>query len=385
MEATAQHMRRRNAGWLAATMALLLAAGVAQAVTYEYPRLYKDPRALGMGGAGLAVTRGAQGLLSNPATLAGAPRGARTEIPLSLGLGDRVYGFHRELRGALSIDDQIEQYEAVNNVLREYRGHNLHAEAAAFPTVSWRTPRNLTLAAGVLAASKVDARAHQGFGSEGLLEVDWYRLYGPVLGLAHAGNRLDTGAAIKVLNKRSLQRTYSVREIIEVRSGDNGLRFSDDIVEGNAIGIDLGLRYRLAPQDPLRPSLALSLLNVGDMNFHESGVVPMTANLGAAIQPDVPYLGGLTVAVDYRDALGAYPQDQDKRKRLHLGAEAELWRSGRSAFAVRTGLHQGYATAGVELQASVLRLGLATYAEEVGAYGGQDRDRRYVAHIGIDW
>jgi hypothetical protein len=52
---------------------------------------------------------------------------------------------------------------------------------------------------------------------------------------------------------------------------------------------------------------------------------------------------------------------------------------------VQAGLYQGAWTAGASLRLSFLDLAFSTYAEELGAYSGQDDDRRYMASLGFNW
>ena len=57
---------------------------------------------------------------------------------------------------------------------------------------------------------------------------------------------------------------------------------------GSAVAADLGAIYQY--NLIMRPSLAISVLNIGDLDFDERyGSQPMTVNIGAAIQPEVPF------------------------------------------------------------------------------------------------
>ncbi len=378
-------MRQLKKLSLAAAAGLLVLSVSAHAVSYEYPYIYKDPRAMGMGGASVAVGGGTRVIFANPAGLARAQRGFEVELlPLQVGAGDNVGSFFEDLSDALDIDDDSEQRQAVNAVLREYRGRNMHLDASMFPNLSWRGD-TLTLAAGLIGTGKIDARAHQGMGSDGLLEVDAQGIYGPVFGVAYDTEQFSFGGSVKLLTRHLLQRTYSVRELVERSDDDHDEDFSDDVVDGSAVGIDLGVLYKPWLGHPLSPTLGFSLLNVGGMDFGDAGEIPMTANVGLAIQPYVPFISGLTLAVDYVDIFREYPQDEDILKRLHLGAEAMLWRNTWSDFALRAGMYQGYLTAGLELRLTLLTVGFATYAEEVGAYAGQDKDRRYLLTLSMGW
>ena len=52
---------------------------------------------------------------------------------------------------------------------------------------------------------------------------------------------------------------------------------------------------------------------------------------------------------------------------------------------VRAGLYQGYPTFGVDLRLFIVTLNYTTYAEEVGAYAGQDDDRRHLIALNLGW
>jgi hypothetical protein len=84
-----------------------------------------------------------------------------------------------------------------------------------------------------------------------------------------------------------------------------------------------------------------------------------------------------TFAIDYVDIFNQFDQDNDIAKRIRLGVECKFL----DIIFVRAGLYQGYFTAGLNLEARVVRLDLLTYAEEVGAYAGQRADRRYAGRF----
>jgi hypothetical protein len=48
---------------------------------------------------------------------------------------------------------------------------------------------------------------------------------------------------------------------------------------------------------------------------------------------------------------------------------------------LRVGVSQGYFAGGVGIDLWIAKLDLATYAEEVGVFGGQDNNRRYAASL----
>jgi hypothetical protein len=88
------------------------------------------------------------------------------------------------------------------------------------------------------------------------------------------------------------------------------------------------------------------------------------------------FSGGLidiTPALDYRYANRT---DIELGKKIHAGVEVAL-----PLLTLRAGLNQGYYTAGVGLNLGLIHVDAATYGVELGAYPGQQEDRRYVAQF----
>jgi len=140
------------------------------------------------------------------------------------------------------------------------------------------------------------------------------------------------------------------------------------------VAFDLAGQYRM--DLPFSPTVGVAALNLTDLDFGTLGTVPYQLNVGVSIQPKLGPVA-LTLAADWVDVTHNLTADEDGRKRTNLGAEARLWKF----LAVRTGYHQGYYTAGATLDVWVVKVDFATYGEELGAYGGQREDRRYIARI----
>jgi hypothetical protein len=84
----------------------------------------------------------------------------------------------------------------------------------------------------------------------------------------------------------------------------------------------------------------------------------------------------LTFAVDYSHA--NIPVSQEHLpKHLHLGVNLDL-----PLLSVQVGLNQSSLTFGTAFDFGFLRIAAATYAEELGSYAGQRRDRRYLISVG---
>ena len=73
--------------------------------------------------------------------------------------------------------------------------------------------------------------------------------------------------------------------------------------------------------------------------------------------------------------------DQSFGKRVNIGAEVVFF----ERLFLRTGLHQGYWTAGIGMNIWILRINYAYYTEELGAYAGQFADKRHVLEVVLGW
>lgn len=113
----------------------------------------------------------------------------------------------------------------------------------------------------------------------------------------------------------------------------------------------------------------------------------MTVNVGGAYLlrfPDRAFFKQIRLAADYIDLTQAYT-DSSYIKRTRFGADLHLWDNWLSTLNLQAGLYQGHMTAGLDARIGVVRLAYATYAEELGAYSGQDADRRHMLNFAIGW
>jgi hypothetical protein len=147
---------------------------------------------------------------------------------------------------------------------------------------------------------------------------------------------------------------------------------------GTGYAADLGATFTLP--GPVSPSLSVVYRNAGMTSFtHEEGAgAPPPIDPELVIGGAMKISGGLvdiTPALDFRYANRS---DIDVGKKMHIGCEVAL-----PLLSLRAGLNQGYYTAGVGLNLGLIQLDAATYGVELGAYPGQQEDRRYVAQLRI--
>ncbi len=353
---------------------------------YEYPYIYRSPRTMGMAGADVAVGGHVTSVFSNPAGLANLPEGWRF-IPLGLSAGTttRTYDFLMDLDSALSQPDEDEQRQALFALIDDYRGRNIHGQASMVSSLSWRgryRGQEIATTLSYLNSQRFDARAHQGFGGDGLISVHARRLNGLVFGAAWKTGDWSLGLAAKNLRRNRLEEDYSPRELVEIAQADDRT-FTDDFTNGSDNAFDLGLQYRFSLPAIGPGRFGLAVQNLGDLDFGEAGTFPQTTTLGVSLQPPAPAFTRLTLSAEYIDLFHRYPSDEDPIKRTKLGLRWHLFERGRTNLSYSLGLYQGSPTAGIELQTRYAEFSAATYAEEQGAYAGQDQERRYIVGVSL--
>jgi len=146
---------------------------------------------------------------------------------------------------------------------------------------------------------------------------------------------------------------------------------------GSAIGVDFGSLIVLP--GPVSPALSFVYRDIGNTTFSHAegaGAPPPVASemiVGASVAIKVPLIK-ITPAIDYRYIGQSGVQLGEN---INLGVELSL-----PLIDLRGGLSQGYYTAGVGINLlGLLRADVATWAVEMGAYPGQQVDRRYMAQV----
>jgi len=390
-------IRTYSAGAVLVLLAVFFAASTAFAqspTSQEYPYLYKSSRAMGMGGAYTAIGGRVDALFYNPATLINIPRDKGWDVNLlnlSVHVGKNTEQFVKDLQDALDVADTNgngtgdEELKAMNNVLARYQGENLHLSLSDLTAIG-KSYDSFAFAVGGVGVGRLDAMAHQGFGSNGLLEINADATYGAVAGFSmKATDNLYAGLGVKMLNRESLVHSFTAQELIEKQDNlDNYIQ--DDLRrKGSAVGFDAGLLWNFSPDSWWKPSAGLSIMNIGDLDFKDAGKLPMTVNAGIALNPQISWSRSLIIGFDYIDILNNYTQDKDMIKRTRLGAELQLFDIMPVEMSVRAGLYEGSPTYGVDLRLLTFLLSYSRYTEQIGAYAGQDKDTRQVLTFNFGW
>lgn len=381
---------------VAAVVFLLPSITLAQSpTTREYPYIYKSTRAMGMGGAMTAVGGRVDSLFYNPAGLINIPQDKGWEVNLlniSAEYSKDARDFVKDMQNANDTQDlnhdgktDDDKLRAVNDVLARYRGSDLHLRVADFTSIG-KSYDQWAFGIGGIGSGRVDAFTHQGFGADGFLEVNADAFYGGVGGVS-IGVRpnLFAGISVKYLHRENLVHDFTARELIDNQDNLNDYIQQELRKKGNGVGVDAGLIWKFSPDSRLKPSLGVSIMNIGDMKFGDAGSIPQTVNLGIAINPSLTMFRSLTVGADYVDVLNNYKQDKDMAKRLRYGAELQLFDIWPAELALRAGMYENSPTLGFDVRLLFITVSYAMYTEEIGAYAGQDKDKRQLITVNLGW
>jgi hypothetical protein len=197
--------------------------------------------------------------------------------------------------------------------------------------------------------------------------------------------RLSIGAAIKLRARGGIDREFSIDDIEAFQNDEkdsNGKNLDDYVLGGSGYGADIGLLF--TPIKTFEPTFGLSITDLGGTTYKEAklsdtdstGAPPLTlpsVNIGMSLKPLQKDRLYLLTSVD----MHAINQPSSFSKKLNLGTELGYG----SLIKVQAGLYQGYLTAGLQFDVSVLNIRLITYAEELGSVAGYKEDRRYAAQI----
>lgn len=361
----------------------------------EYPYLYKSPRAMGMGGAYTAVGGRTDTLFYNPAGLSNIPEDKGWDtglLHLNAEAGRNSLDFYDDLDKAINVGDvngdgftDDDQQRAVNDVLAQYQGENLHLRFADLTSMG-KNFSGFAVGIAAIGSGRFDGIAHQGLSADGFLELNSDITYGAMTGFSIGiAENLFAGITVKALQRESIIHKFTARELVEHQDNLNNYIMEDLRKKGSAAGFDAGLIWRFAADSWWRPSAGLSALNIGDLDFGDAGAIPMTVNAGIAVNPRISSFRSLIIAADYVDILENFSQDKDIAKRIRYGAELQLFDKLPVEMAVRAGMYEGYPTFGADLRLLIFTMSYTMYSEEVGAYSGQDRDKRQLLTFNIGW
>lgn len=360
-------------------LALCVVAGLLRIVpanAVEMDKLYSGIRPLGMGNAFAAVADDENAAFYNPAglTYVGAEDWKAEILNPKVEVSASALDFKKDAENINTGDTT-----AAVNMMRKYVGKHQHIGASLFPNY---TGHNLEI--GVLGKMSMDAEVNSP--AYPVLLADLKTDMGLIVAIGYSflEERLRTGVTLKYLQRKRFYREFTA---VDIANNGTTYNFNDNVKTASAFGGDLGFTYQFENEE-WKPRAALALQNIGNMDFGDYRYAPASPavpnayrqqiNIAGSVTRDVG-IGKATIAADYNDLAGNVGTDQDKAKRLHLGAEFKF----SHILALRAGFNQGYLSYGAGLNFSAVKLDYAFYKEEVGAYAGQREDARHAMELSI--
>lgn len=327
---------------------------------YEY---YNGVRALGMGGAGVAVVNDETALLINPAGL-----GRLRDYFITIIDPEGAVSAETEEIAGVDILDVTDPQEALTMGNANLDRH-LHARAQIFPSI-------------VVPNFGFGLYGHTEVNSEVVSETNLFKYHYTKdwAGVFGFNFRLFNGIIKLGANARVTNRTVVRRDDLPTTSTD--LKLKDLAQEGLGVGSDVGLMLAA----PIRwlPTLAAVYRDVGRTSYKMRDGMFMTTtekpestdesvDVGLAIHPILGKRARATWTVEYRDVL-TYGDEEKHIRRIHGGVELNF----ADAFFLRAGMNQAFWTAGLELSMMNYQFQAASYGEDIGTPDEPREDRRYV-------
>jgi len=336
--------------------------------------LYEGIRPLGMGNAFTAVANDENAAFYNPAGLSAISS-------LKLGLLNPRFEVASDSIDFINDagDTDFDETAEVADLLRQYTGKPQHLSIGLFPHIG----HNISDAGvlfGMLSRGAVDIEIRNPIWPESYVNMN--ADIGPVIGAGMkmpALEGLHVGMALKYLYRKSLNEMYTPAQIA---ADDFEDIVDEDIKSGSGFSVDIGAIYEMPDLISFVDNTRFGLagLNIPDMSMGDAARIKHQFNAGMAVEKTLLPWCTVVGAFDFHDFTYSAIDESQLSRRIHMGAEVQF-----PVVSLRTGINDGYVSAGGTLDLKVFRLDLATYTKERGAYAGQKNDRRYIAQIFLGW
>ena len=341
----------------------------------EYPRIMTSVRAMGMGNAFYGVSDDKYAAFYNPAGLAmNKSHWSLDLIPITMGMNSNLVNNAAQILDVFSSGMNASSIsKTLNGMMGQYNNINPISAFPAFTYKNWSF--------GIFFNSNVNLLTYNP--SMPTVAAKVHADAGAVVTYAHSflpDKSLHVGISLIGLYRMAYTTSYSSVQLVNVNTNS----LLKDVLKHNGWGIygSVGLIYELPwLRKELNPRVGLSFNEFGYTSFAPGlDKINPTLNLSLAISPSWDFISS-NIVLDFNDLLFMAGSDDSFGKRVNIGAEIGFW----NRIFLRTGLHQGYWTAGAGVNIWALRMNYAYYTEELGAYAGQFADTRHVLEIVLGW
>lgn len=373
-------------------------AGVASAQEGLHTSIHKHyqaPRALGMGGAFVAVANDYSSIFYNPAGLARLDQG-QFNGSIDIGVsGQQFTNFLKEIDEASKIEDDDAQFTAMVEVLQRNYGKQFSVRLGLLNALYVRPNWGIALLpADFTLDMKIHNQATPAINVRAYLDTTLAYAYGQAFRDENIPGKFSWGVTTKFVNRGYANKVVNALDL----AADSKVVSSKDLRDGYTVDFDLGLLYTpyVGGESWLRysrPTFGLVVRNVLDYGFNKSFDVfnkedteaperlYRTIDLGSRFEMPSFSIFGWRAVLDVQDLM--HP-NYSTRKSLHMGAEFDWtvtsWWKGQ----YRIGVNQGYPTMGASFLLAAFRLDLVTYGEDVGSSNDPAENRMFRLNLNLD-
>ena len=369
----------------------------AESLQSSIHRSYQSPRALGMGGAFVAVANDYSAIFYNPAGLARREDG-QINLSMELGFSPSYFTFANDVKDVAGVNGtEADKFKSFSDFLLDQYGKQFSLRAGLFEAFwvrpNWGIaiiPADLSIDIQILnqAAPAMDIRTY--------LDTTIAYSYANYL-KGYVDGILTYGVTAKFVNRGFASKQLNSWDLV----ADSTFFKQSDLRDGYTIDADLGVLYTPdLPSDGIfsllnlaKPTFGMTVRNVLDYGFTNSfrlfnkneveapEKLHRVVDLGTKWEyPSLWIFQGRGV-MDFTDIM--HPS-YNFRKGLHIGFEFDWtvasWWKGQ----YRVGLNQGFVTAGVSALFALFNLDLVTYGEDIGTNKNPQENRMYLLKMNVD-
>ena len=296
-------------------------------------------------------------------------------------------------------------YEVVGfNTTTNENTINLGKSSSGFSTIGSLAGKKIYNEANLGLLSHVNSRFGWSFFSNGLvdiqvrnpiipyLETKAYVQTGLAGGMAWSflDFQLDLGLGVKLVQRSGIDTKLHIFDeaIIEFTEDQKTTKLQKKFASKAAFAPDAGVIYHFDSYHNMEPKVALSLQNIGGLDFEGAGKVPMTMNIGVSTESEFNGFD-LILAADYRDladSQGMISKGNIMTERnIKIGVEFG-WKklfNGHHLISLRAGRNGPYNSVGWSMNLFGFKVDFAKYSEEIGGYAGELEDKRTSLQVSL--
>ncbi len=296
-------------------------------------------------------------------------------------------------------------YEVVGfNTTTNENTINLGKSSSGFSTIGSLAGKKIYNEVNLGLLSHVNSRFGWSFFSNGLvdiqvrnpiipyLETKAYVQTGLAGGMAWSflDFQLDLGLGVKLVQRSGIDTKLHIFDeaIIEFTEDQKTTKLQKKFASKAAFAPDAGVIYHFDSYHNMEPKVALSLQNIGGLDFEGAGKVPMTMNIGVSTESEFNGFD-MILAADYRDLADSQEMISKgnimTERNIKIGVEFG-WKklfNGHHLISLRAGRNGPYNSVGWSMNLFGFKVDFAKYSEEIGGYAGELEDKRTSLQVSL--